>query len=362
MNSRLIEIFLEIIAIDGVSGDERKVADYIIDFLQKLNLRPFEDNSGTRSGGNAGNLICKIGSGGDFVMLSHMDTARSTKGVKPQMLPDKITSDGTTVLGVDNRAGIACLLYSLETLIQQNTPVKDFTLAFTIQEETTLNGSRFIELDKKIDKGFVFDSHMRPGYFIFESAGSMGFSVKITGKAAHSGIAPEKGIDAIKIASAAINKIKLGRIDEDTTANIGIIKGGTATNVVPEEVFIEGEVRSMCIENIQAKIEEIKTCFETTAKEMGGKLDFTEHWSFWPYNIDMESETYKIVKNAITRSGLSVIPTTTKGGSDANSLNEKGIKCVNLGIGAENPHSNDEYIYLEDLESTARIAMEIMKQ
>lgn len=361
MKNRLNEIFLELIKIEGISTKEKDVADYIINFLNNLGYVAKEDKCAEISGGNSGNIICEIGSGGDFILLSHMDTARSTKGVNPVFLSDRIKSDGNTVLGVDNRAGIASILYSLELVTKKNIAIKDFTIVFTIQEETTLNGSKKIELKKEIIKGFVFDSHLRPGHFIFKSAGSMGFSVEIYGKAAHSGIAPEKGIDAIKIASTAIHNIPLGRIDDDTTANIGIINGGKATNVIPDLVFLEGEVRSMNLEKIEQKIEEIESIIEKSVSLYGGKYKFEKSWSFYPYSVDTKSETYLTLIRTLEKVNLHPKPEMTKGGSDANSLNYKGITTINLGIGAENPHSNDEFILYEDLEKTAEIIMELIK-
>jgi len=360
MNKRLLEIFLNLVTIDGTSARERNIANFIISFLRKLNLSPYEDSCAKASNGNSGNIICPIGDGGNFILLSHMDTARPTINLKPQILEDRITSDGTTILGADNRAGIACLLYSLEKLIIQNIPIKDFTLVFTIQEETTLNGSRFLELNGKYKMGFVFDSHAKPGNFIYESAGSIGFKEKLFGKASHSGLAPELGIDAIKIAANAISKIQLGRIDDETTANIGFIKGGEANNVVPAYVEIEGEVRSMNPNKLEEKINEIKDIFEFEANSLGGRSEFESFWNFKPYKVSQESETYKTIQKAILKAGLVPIPIISKGGSDANSINAKGIPCVNLGIGAENPHSNDEYILFESLESTSRIAEELM--
>ena len=362
MDKRLTDIFVEVISIEGISGNERRVAEYITSFLKKLNLKPAEEPCSRLPEGNTGNIVCPVGTGGDFVLLSHMDTARSTAGVNPQFLEDRIISDGTTVLGVDNRAGIASLLYAIEKLKLEGSPLKDFTFAFTVQEETTLYGSMSIDLNGNIKKGYVFDSHTRPGNIICSSAGSIGFTIKIFGKASHSGIAPEKGIDSVKISADAISKIQFGRIDDDTTANIGIIKGGSATNVIPELTEIEGEVRSMVPWKIDEKINEIKRVFEEVSEQYGGSIEFNSSWNFQPYNISADSETYKMIEEAIKKTGLTPIRNSSKGGSDANSLNAKGIECVNLGIGAENPHSNDEFILYEDLQKTAEIAMELMKK
>lgn len=362
MDKRLIEIFLEAAGIEALSGRENNMANYIKSFLEKLNLRAYEDDSAANTKGECGNVLCAVGSGGDMVLLSHMDTARSTKEMKPVFHQDRITSDGTTVLGVDNRAGVACLLYAVEKAVKENIPLKDFTLAFTVQEETTLLGSHYLGINGNINMGFVFDSHLSPGCFIRESAGSIGFKVKILGKAAHSGLAPEKGIDSVKIAGLAISNIDLGRIDSETTANIGIIKGGAATNVVPELTCIEGEVRSMAPDKIRIKIDEIRSEFEKAASQLGGAIEFETAWNFRPYAVDTHSITYQTIEAAIKRAGLVPVPSTSKGGSDANSLNAKGIPTVNIGIGAENPHSNDEFILFSSLEKTAEIALEIMKK
>jgi len=359
---RLLEIFFDLIKIDATSGKEKPVADYIINFLRKVGLNASVANIDVASGGNTGNVICPVGDGGNFVVLSHMDTARSTKDVKPQIVEDRILSDGKTVLGVDNRTGISAILFAVEKATKEKILLNNFTIAFTTQEETTMYGSRNLNLGDRIKMGFVFDSHERPGNFISESIGAVGFTAKVLGKASHSGLAPEKGIDSIKITSRAIGEIKLGRIDHETTANIGIIKGGSAVNVIPEETFVEGEVRSMKIEKVIENVEQIKSTFEKHTLNSGGKLEFIYQWDFKPYKVNPEDEVFKKISSVLSKVGLTPAPKISRGGSDANSLNEKGIKTVNLGIGAENPHSNEEYILLEDLQKSAEIALELIKK
>jgi tripeptide aminopeptidase len=361
IDQKLLSLFLEIIKIEGLSGSEKDIAIHISNFLKKLGLSPYEDDSLKMGKGNSGNIICKIGSGGEFVILSHMDTACSTKNVKPQVLNDRVTSDGKTVLGVDNRVGISCILYSIEKAIENKIPLKDFTVAFTTQEETTLHGSQNLNLNGSIKHGFIFDSQQRPGYFISESVGAIGFTIKVHGKASHSGLAPEKGIDSIKISSSAISQINFGKIDNETTANIGTIKGGSAINVVPELTVIEGEVRSIVPTKIDEKLEEIKTKFELTAEKFGGKVEFDFRWDFKPFRIAPDQDVYKHAVNVLQKVNLTPAPRISWGGSDANSLNAKGIPSINFGIGAANPHSNDEFILLEDLQKTADIILELIK-
>ncbi len=360
-NDRLIELFIKTAKIEALSGKEKPLSDFIREFLSEYSLNVVEDNSAARSQSNSGNIICSKGDGGDILLLSHMDTARTTRDVKPVIKSDRITSGGDTVLGVDNRAGIAVLLFTIEKLHKERINHKDFTIAFTTCEETTLMGSKNLQINGKIKKGFVFDSAFRPGTFINSACGSMGFEVKVKGKATHSALAPEKGINAIEIAAKAISQIKQGKIDPETTVNLGTIKGGSAVNVIPDLVDISGEVRSFNTDKVLNIIENIKTIFETEAKKPGATSEFISIWDFMPYQITEEDDLFRETYKILTKVGLNPKPVSSLSGSDANSLNSMGIQAINLGIGAQNPHSNDEFILLEDLNKTAEIALELLK-
>ena len=358
----LINLFMETAKVDALSGKEKTLAEFIKSFLKKFNYLITEDISHKFSNSDTGNLIIKVGNGGNFVLLSHMDTARPTSNLKPIKLEDRIISSGDTVLGVDNRAGVSVLLFTLEKIAKEKIPVKDFTVAFTTCEETTLYGSKYLGVNGKIKYGFVFDSAYRPGCFINKACGAVGFSLKISGRASHSGLAPEKGINSIEIAAKALSKIKQGRIDEQTTLNFGKITGGSAVNVVPEFVVLEGEIRSFNEKTVHELIKEIQKKFYKEANAHGAELKLEYDWDFKPYTIDEGSDVYKNVVNVINKVGLIPEPKTSLGGSDANSLNEKGIESINLGIGAQNPHSNDEFILIEDLVKSAEIALELVKK
>jgi len=359
-NKRLLEIFLEFIKIDGISENEKKVADYIINFLTSLGLSPQIDNSFKTTNSNTGNIVCRINGGGEMLLLSHMDTARSTFNVKPILQEDRIVSDGNTVLGVDNRVGGSVILALVEKIIKEKIATPGFTIAFTTCEETTLEGSRNLEFIDMIKEGYVFDSYLSPGSIIASSFGAIGFKIKIIGKASHSGIAPEKGINAIQIAVNALSAIKTGRIDESTTINFGIIKGGSAVNVVPDQVYIEGEVRSKYSDRIEKHLESIQNIFSDKASELKGQIEFSWQWDFMPFILDDNSNVINKISKAIQSVGLRPELKTSAGGSDANSLNAKGIPTVNLGIGAQNPHANDEFILYKDFDDTFNIAYNLV--
>lgn len=359
VDSRLLEIFKKLIVIEGLSGNERLVADYITKFLMNLNLKTIEDNCKLYSKGNCGNLICKIGSGGNTAIFTHMDTARSTKNVYPTISTDRVHSDGTTVLGADNRAGIAIILYTIEKILKYSNNIPNVTLAFTICEETSLIGSDHIKLDN-IEKAYVFDSALRPGNFIAQAYGAKNFKIKIYGKASHSGLNPEKGINAIQIAAKAINNLNLGKIGNSTTLNIGKISGGDRINVVPDHTIVRGEVRSLSLKSIETVIQDVAQKFKNATDELKGKFEIVSKLDFEPFEISAEDIVYQRLITAIEKVGLNPNPSISAGGSDANSLNKNGIPALNLGIGAQNPHSNDEFILLEDLQKSADLAFQLI--
>lgn len=362
IDPNLIQIFSEIIKINSLSQNEKPIADYLKNFLEEYSISYYEDKSQLFTKSNTGNIIAKINGGGDFILTSHMDTARSTENVKMVLREDRIISDGKTVLGVDNRAGIAILLTLLKNIKENNLDVKPFSIGFMVCEETTLDGSKNAEIDESIKSAFVFDSYLDAGHIVNQALGAVTFSYEIIGKASHSGISPEKGINSIKIASEIISQIEQGNISQNTTLNIGKIFGGSAVNVVPEKTSFEGEIRSDKKENIEMKIKEINNLVDSTIQKY--KADYLEKiaWDFEPYYINENEDVYKRIKSAIINSGLNSIPSVSYGGSDANSFNARGIKALNLGIGAKNPHSNDEYILYKDFQKAYEIAINLVKR
>ncbi len=357
--NRLMDLFIQLAKIEGLSKNERDVADFITNYLENLGLEVLEDDAANITKGNSGNLIAKYNGGGKIVLMSHMDTARSTEKLVPVIKKDRICSDGKTILGADNRAGIAAILNTVARIIESEGDAA-FTIAFTVCEETTLAGSKHIQIPEGIEGVFIFDSSKRPGQFIYKSYGAKSFEIEITGKSAHAGIAPEEGISSIEVASRAISELNLGRIDEITTANIGTITGGTATNVIAEKTFLNGEIRSLQMENIDRIEKEIFAGFDRIVKKFTAKFTYNSQWEFQPYELSSKDYIYKLITTTITKSGLHAEPVITAGGSDVNSLYARGIQGVNIGIGAQNPHSNNEFILIKDLIKTTEIAEKLI--
>lgn len=359
-DKELTDLFLEMIKIDATSGKELPVAEFIMDYVRKLGFEPQMDGAAERSGGNSGNVIVPIHGGGDFFLMAHMDTPSSTKGVKPQLLEDRITSDGTTILGVDDRGGISSILYALKRAVDNGKRIHPCTLLFTVCEETTLAGSIYFKPSSGMKYGFAFDSHMSPGKFVNETCGAIAFKINVLGKASHAGIAPEKGVNAIQIATKAMGTFPFGRIDDKTTASISIINGGTATNVIPDKIVVEGEIRTELQEQGEEIMGKVIQDFETAAAHYGGKIEYSYIWDFTPYRITPDMLPYRRITEAGKKLGLEMEGFKSMGGSDANSMNDKGIQTINLGVGAQNPHGTNEFILYKDLNTTCEIAYTLL--
>jgi tripeptide aminopeptidase len=295
------------------------------------------------------------------MLIAHMDTIAPTDKLKPKVLEDRITSSGDTILGADNRAGITALLMGLEHLLEEGEP-GSFTLAFTVREETDQAGARALQVPEGVEMGIVFDSSLRPGSVVVRGYGARQFRANVKGVAAHAGLVPENGVNALVAASRAIAPLDWGRISETETRNVGVLRGGEKTNVVPDHCEVVGEARSLDPEALARLTSDVRASFHQTCNEMNAGLEWEEEWMFKPFEHAEGDAVYDASLAAVARAGLEPNPTTTGGGSDANTLNARGLPSVNLGIGASKPHSTEEFILIEDLEATWRVAVELMKK
>jgi tripeptide aminopeptidase len=360
MPSPLVDLFLEAIRVDALSLHEAPMALFARRALRDLNIRIIEDDAGRKVGGDCGNLICVpptwTAERPAIALLAHMDTPRSTTGVRPVITNGRIASDGTTILGVDNRAGFSTLLHVLAGHAREETP-GNFIVVFTIGEEIGMYGSKNLDLlPYNVPMAFVFDCSRRPGTFIRSAVGSSLYKATVKGKAAHAGVSPEKGINAIHLAAQALSKLPTGRLSPTMTCNMATISGGTATNVVPEHCIIEGEVRAFAPGPIDDHLAVIDRTFRSVVEPQGGTVTLDTSVDFPPFSLDPSCAVFRRTVDVLSALGLRPNPIDYLGGSDANMLNANGTPAVNLGIGAQNPHANDEFILVEDLEMSATIA------
>lgn len=361
----LIKLFLHVATIDGVSLSERKIAEEVTRLLASEGIRVIEDDSAPSFGGSTGNLICfPPGYRPDetaFMLTAHLDTVKSTANLKPVVDGTIIRSDGTTILGADNRLGLSVLVRLLTDAARNRLPYRNFFVVLTAGEETGLFGAGSVDVSPYHPScAYVFDCSKRPGVYIGESVGLSTFMAQFIGKSAHSGVSPEEGVSAIQLASQAISRLQLGRIDADTTANIGTIHGGEAINAIPEKVSIEGEVRSFTLDRINARLQLIEQTLCSSVSGIG-KLHFASQQDFAPYVLSPHAPMVIHLERAMKSVGLHPQPIRYTGGSDANKYNAKGIPAVNLGIGAQKPHSHEEFVVIEDLLKTYELACELVR-
>ena len=363
---RVLDEFFELVKISSPTREERQIADVLTIRLKELGLTVTEDTAGTKINGNCGNLVAMLAANKEnlptILFSAHMDCVSPCLNVKPQLNDGVITSDGTTVLGSDDKAGIVAILESLRLIKEQNIAHGNIQVVFSIAEEGGLNGSK--NLDKnllKADYGYVLDSSGGTGKIIMQAPGQNKLNVKVHGKAAHAGLAPETGINAIVAASHIITKLPQGRIDAETTCNIGVIKGGTETNIVPDLVEINIETRSLNLDKLGELTEKIKTIILDTAKanEIIAEVEIVK--SYDPFTIDKDAEFLLAAKKAIETIGLTPLVTSTGGGSDANFYYSYGVPCVVLSVGMQKVHTKEEFILEKDLYDIAAITLEIVK-
>lgn len=366
MHTDLVSLFLEAVTVEAQSLRERPMAEFVQRYLADLPLTVREDNTAPQFKGECGNIIC-LPQGFNpaqpaIALLAHLDTPRPTLHVRPIVTDSRIQSDGTTSLGVDNRAGTSVLLHILREHVESGGK-GNFVVVFTVGEELGLFGSKFVDLAPyNVKACFVFDCSKRPGTYIQSCVGCSLYAAVFVGKASHAAVAPEKGVNAIAMAAEAIRRIPMGRLSPTMTSNVGTITGGSASNVVPDRCRIDGEVREFDKTIINDHIAFLRTSFQTVATEFGGSMEFEAHEDFAPFRLSPDSEVIRLADDVLHAVGLTPHPIEYLGGSDANMLNAKGIPAVNLGIGAQNPHGDDEFILLEDLHKTAEIAREILKR
>ncbi|MBO8137797.1 MAG: M20/M25/M40 family metallo-hydrolase [Desulfotomaculum sp.] len=362
---RLVEEFVNLVKIDSPSGHEKEIAQYLKDKLTSLGLQVYEDDAGGKVGASAGNIIATLpgNSNGPMLLFSaHMDTVEPGRNINPVTKDGIIYSEGETVLGADDKAGIAAILEAVRIVKENDIKHGGLEVVFTIWEEGGLKGSKALDYSRiKSKMGYVLDSDGAPGTIITTAPAQNSIVAAIKGKAAHAGQCPENGINAIQVASRAISKMKLGRIDEETTANIGIIRGGKATNIVPDNTYLEGEARSLSLEKLEAQTNHMCQILQQEADAAGAEIEINVQKEYHTINLKEDDRVVKIAVEAARSLGLNPVLTSTGGGSDANIFNGKGIACANLGIAMNKVHTTEEFIKIDDLCKMALYVAEIIK-
>jgi tripeptide aminopeptidase len=354
MPERMINQFMEMVRIDSESGNEAKFIEYL--------KKEFEKIGATAEKDNYGNLIAKLPPKGSKVnvpiLLScHADTVKPGTGIEPILDEGVIRSGGNTILGADDKAGIAEMLEALR-IAEVRPPTE---IAISRQEEVGLIGVKNLDYSKiKAKKGFLLDNDTLdtiviggPSYFAID--------VEVKGRSAHAGMEPEKGINAIQAASKAITKLKLGRIDEETTANVGVINGGMIRNGVPEVVSFLAEYRSLDHEKALALANDMKKIITEAVEAYGATVDVKIVNLCEAVEIPENSWTVEASKKALHKAGVDATTTFITGFTDASIYNNHGIEMAVVGIGARLEHSLEEHIYVEDMKKAVIMIVELLR-
>ncbi|KAB7708834.1 M20/M25/M40 family metallo-hydrolase [Bacillus aerolatus] len=362
---RLLNEFLELVQIDSETKQEAAIAKVLTSKFEELGVHVYEDDSAAKTGHGAGNLICTLEATKDGVdpiyFTSHMDTVVPGAGVKPSIENGYVVTDGTTILGADDKAGLAAMLELVKVLKEQNYSHGMIQFIITAGEESGLVGAK--ALDPSLVKakfGYALDSDGTVGNIIVAAPTQAKIKAEIFGKTAHAGVAPEKGVSAITIAAKAIAKMPLGRIDEETTANIGRFEGGQATNIVCDYVNILAEARSLVADKMEAQTAKMKEAFEQTAAHMNGRAEVEVEVMYPGFKFGDGDYVVEIAKKAAARIGRPSELLTSGGGSDANVIAGFGIPTVNLAVGYEEIHTKNERMPIEELVKLAEMAVAIV--
>lgn len=372
-HQRMLKNFLEITKIYAPSGEEKNMLDYAKKELTKLGCKVYIDKAGKNFGSTAqGNLTANFKGtikSAPFILGGHLDTVRPCKGVKPSIKNGKVVTDGTTILGADDRAGLAIIFEVLRTLKENKIKHPPVDIIFTLCEEGGMYGSKY--LDTKIIKGkegLLLDSESNEE-LVVNAPKAVLFYATIKGVASHAGIAPEKGISAIEVAAKAISMMRLGRIDPMTISNIGIVNGGQSTNVVMPELTIQGEARSRTKGHLEKELKHIEECFKKAAKMFVKKVDgktikpeiiWTTELKYPLLNIKPKSALITHIKNCGKKWGLNIQTASSGGGFDANVLAGKGLSMPIIGIGYDKEHTTKECLDIETFFKTADLVLDVV--
>lgn len=363
---RVVETFLELVKIDSLSLKEENVFNYLQNRMKTLpvevNFVPYEIQE---TGASSGNLIVKLPSnikGRKSIFFdAHVDTVEPGIGIKPLVDGEVIKSDGKTILGADDKAGVAAMIVALEEIINNNFPHGDVYFIFTSAEEIGLIGVQHMDFSLiKADYGFVLDSHGSVGGVVVAAPDHVSYQIKIRGKASHAGIAPEKGINAIKIAADIVKELPQGKLNSNTVANVGLIEGGKATNIIPEECWIKGEFRSHLKEEIERLMKLIEKTINKNRKRATG-IDVEFKKLYQGFSFRSQDPIIQLVKTALRAIGIEPCFEKSGGGSNTNIYNQNKIPSLTLSIGMENLHTTEEYIKIKDIVDTVRLLLKLIE-
>jgi tripeptide aminopeptidase len=364
--SEPVELFLELAALPTPPGEERAAADVVLGYLRGLGLEPDEDGCGPEIGSNAGNVYARVeptAEGTPLFFCAHLDTVPPDGELRPVLEDGTIRNDGGTILGADNKAAVVAMLEGVRRVLAESLPHAGVELLFTPKEEVGLVGVGAFDHDRLQARiGYVYDQAAPIGEVILGAPWSRSLEVRFHGRASHSGMFPEEGRSAIQAAARAIADLRLGRVDEETTANVGVISGGTAGNIVPEWCTFVAEARCHDEVKLGDVVQEMLDVFAFAATAVDCEVETTVRKSYSGYRLRRDEPAVALAAAALARSGHEVTYALSGGAADANVFNERGRRCVNLANAMTDIHTPDERITVADLEAMVDVTVALIEE
>jgi tripeptide aminopeptidase len=364
---RMVRDFIELARIPSLSKDERAVADDVAGRLRALGLEVHEDGAGAAIGGNAGNLIVHLpatAQGLPCVMLNaHMDTVGPGEGIEPRVEGERIVAGGSTVLGADDKCGIAVVLEVLRCLAEDPIPHGGLDIVFTVAEEIGLFGAKNLDFSRvRASLAYVMDGGEAEASITIAAPYANRVDFAVRGRAAHAGVCPEKGLNAIQVAARGIAAMLLGRLDDETTANIGVIHGGQAQNIVPERCEVVGEARSHQEAKLRAQTDHMVKAMQVAACEAGAEVEISLRRDYNGFHLGPDEPVVALATGALADLGLEPALHVGGGGSDANVFNEHGLPAVILSTGGGSVHTTGEYAHIPTMGHSAAWLLAILRR
>jgi tripeptide aminopeptidase len=364
--SNALPLFLELVAIPSPPGEERAVADRVISELRELGLQVEEDDAGEAVGSTIGNLLCRLpgrnGDGTPIFLCAHLDTVPPQGPIEPFVDEDGLVRNaGGTILGADNKSAVVAMIEAARRIVEERRPHAGVELVFTPKEEVGLLGAgAFDHTRLEAELGYVYDQAAPIGEVILGAPYGRTLSVRFHGRPAHSGMVPEEGRSAISAAARAIADLRLGRLDEETTANVGLISGGSARNIVPEWCSLEAEARSHDPRKLADVVQEMLDSFTFAASMAECTVETEVSETYRGYRFRETEPVVELARTALERCGFRFRPALTGGGADANVFNERGLPCLNLANGMTDIHTADERIAVADLDAMVEVTLALV--
>jgi tripeptide aminopeptidase len=366
LTSPLLHLFLELCAIPSPSGQERAVADRVGAYLGELGVEWDEDGTAAALEGTAGSIYCRLpatnGGGMPIFLCAHTDTVPPEAAIEPVVGEDGVVRNAAgTILGSDNKAAVVVMLEAVRRILRESRPHSGIELVFTPQEEVSLRGAAAFDHTRLHARtGFVFDQGAAIGEIVLGSPHGRLLDFRFHGRAAHAGMAPEDGRSAIAAAGRAIADFRLGRIDEETSANVGVITGGTARNVVPERCSFIAEVRSHDERKANDLVREMLETAAFAASLAECEVESEVRPSFPGYRFRESDPPVALAARALREAGFEPTYALSGGGADANVFNARGLTCVNLANGMTDIHTPDERIAAADLDGMVEVTLALV--